>query len=369
MRTLTLLTAVALASAAFAGCMGNDDDGADGGDGMGQGTVTAVTADAPGAPSGGKSEVCWTVEGSGNVAHVAIHWDTESHEDEAAPSFQVYDAGAAYPDNAPTLAAEGYDLPGTFCADVDVPATGSLFVVGHAIGRGGGVGTISEEVEVRAAAPVDTKGKGAATSVEITRVGDVANGRATVCWRVEGAGNVPHVAIHWDDVSHATESGRTFQAYDLGASYPGNASAADPDGYDLPGSFCTDATVADTIYVVAHVIDVAGAPGRLSPEREVTPEEPAPEGNRTGTIRATAPFTFAPARLEVGPGANVTFENDDPALPHTVTAVQGSDATFDTGSVPAGGTAWFAAPERPGEYPFRCTIHPTTMTGTLVVSG
>jgi len=62
--------------------------------------------------------------------------------------------------------------------------------------------------------------------------------------------------------------------------------------------------------------------------------------------------------------ANATWNitNSD-TVPHTVTAVDGSFVW----RVEAGQTTPFPKTLTPGSYPIRCDIHPTRMTGTLVV--
>lgn len=83
-------------------------------------------------------------------------------------------------------------------------------------------------------------------------------------------------------------------------------------------------------------------------------------------------FQFS-AGLTVRPGATVTVHNADGSV-HDVTGngVTGNDGTgkrgFDTGRIPAGGTATFSAPRAAGTYGFTCSIH-SYMTGTLVVTG
>jgi len=88
-------------------------------------------------------------------------------------------------------------------------------------------------------------------------------------------------------------------------------------------------------------------------------------------------FRFS-AGLTVGPGATVTVHNADGSV-HDVTGndvtgndVTGNDGTgkrgFDSGRIPAGGTATFSAPRAAGTYGFTCSIH-SYMTGTLVVTG
>ena len=61
-------------------------------------------------------------------------------------------------------------------------------------------------------------------------------------------------------------------------------------------------------------------------------------------------------------GSNWTVANAD-SVPHTVTADDGS-FKFD---VAAGETKSFTKALAPGSYPIHCDIHPSRMTGTLVV--
>jgi plastocyanin len=76
-------------------------------------------------------------------------------------------------------------------------------------------------------------------------------------------------------------------------------------------------------------------------------------------------FMFAPASLTVAPGAVVTVHNED-SVTHTLTD-KSDPGLFSTGDVGPGATKTFKAPDKPGSYPFLCTIH-QYMTGTLVVS-
>lgn len=350
--------------AVLAGCMGATDSGKSSTTTtqatMGQGVATGVTIDPPGAPAGGKSQVCWHVAGSGNVPHVAIHWDTESHALEADRTFADYDAGAAYPSNTPQLDPAGYNLPTDVCAAVDVPSSGSLYIVGHVLDRNGAPGRLSSEA-VLPAAGVPQAGVAQAPTFTSIPATAPAGSMATVCWNIVGTGTVPHVAIHWDDVSHSGEVGRTFASYDLGASYPGNQSSAAPGGYALQptGSrFCTAASMptSGAIYVVAHVIDSAGAPGRLSDERTIA----------VG-VAASAPsltmrqFAFVPANLDAAPGAVVTVKNED-TVKHTATG-----NGFDTGDVAGGATGSFTAPMVAGDYAIQCAYH-SGMQATLHVA-
>ncbi len=77
---------------------------------------------------------------------------------------------------------------------------------------------------------------------------------------------------------------------------------------------------------------------------------------------AIADFAFTPDLLEVEPGTEVTWTNEDPTA-HTVTA---GDGSFDSGPLEDG--AWFSYRfDRPGTFPYACVIHPT-MRGTVRVA-
>jgi plastocyanin len=204
---------------------------------------------------------------------------------------------------------------------------------------------------------------GVATGVDITRApsSSPAASMALVCWEVFGTGKVAHVAIHWDNVSHADEPARAFADYDLGASYPGNESSASPNGYALQptgAEFCTSATMpaSGSIFVVGHVIDSTGAPGRLSAEREVR------VGAASEAMLHIEGFSYSPNPLTVAPGAHVTVMNMD-AQTHTAT---GTGGAFDSGDIAGGATGAFTAPMQAGSYPFGCAYH-TGMSGVLQV--
>lgn len=79
-----------------------------------------------------------------------------------------------------------------------------------------------------------------------------------------------------------------------------------------------------------------------------------------GTSVRMAGSRFEPATLTVVQGATVRWFNDD-ALPHTVTA---SDGSWDSGNL-APGTTFERGFVLPGAYPYLCRYHPG-MTGTIV---
>ncbi|HUR70108.1 MAG TPA: hypothetical protein VM370_12760 [Candidatus Thermoplasmatota archaeon] len=93
--------------------------------------------------------VCWRAEGEGKAPHTAIHWDTESHASEANAAFTAYNGGApSYPDNQTAAAAAGYELPGPFCSNVKMPASGTLYFVAHVLNPAIGRNEISHEYAI-----------------------------------------------------------------------------------------------------------------------------------------------------------------------------------------------------------------------------
>jgi plastocyanin len=73
-------------------------------------------------------------------------------------------------------------------------------------------------------------------------------------------------------------------------------------------------------------------------------------------------FAYAGA-TSVKPGQMIMVTNDDPEA-HTLTSDVGG--LFSV-TVPAGGTAMFDAPTKPGSYSYHCSFH-ANMHGSLVVS-
>lgn len=82
-------------------------------------------------------------------------------------------------------------------------------------------------------------------------------------------------------------------------------------------------------------------------------------GGSTITIEG---FKFTNATA--APGASVSVDNQDSAA-HTATA---DDDSFDSGNLEGGAKGTIKAPDKAGEYPFHCEIHPS-MKGTLTVEG
>ena len=76
---------------------------------------------------------------------------------------------------------------------------------------------------------------------------------------------------------------------------------------------------------------------------------------------AVAGFAFAPDRVEVAAGTELTWTNEDPTA-HTVTA---DDGSFDSGTLDAGAT-FRTVVEGTGTVRYRCLIHPS-MQGSITV--
>ncbi len=88
----------------------------------------------------------------------------------------------------------------------------------------------------------------------------------------------------------------------------------------------------------------------------------------------TSCCAYSKSTFSIDPGTVATFENLDPGIaPHDVVATTNgtngkprfASATITAGQAPVTGTETL----NPGSYGFFCTIHPTQMTGNLVVTG
>jgi plastocyanin len=86
-------------------------------------------------------------------------------------------------------------------------------------------------------------------------------------------------------------------------------------------------------------------------------------------------FAFDKNTITVKAGASVTlnFNNKDSGIPHNFALYTNSSATTpifvgQTITGPATASYKFTAPSTQGTYFFRCDVHPTTMTGSFIVT-
>jgi plastocyanin len=76
-------------------------------------------------------------------------------------------------------------------------------------------------------------------------------------------------------------------------------------------------------------------------------------------------FAFSPPTLTVKAGTKVTWTNTDPDA-HTVTSKQGSGGPLQSAALATNDTYSYTF-DKPGSYPYFCTIHPF-MTATVEVT-
>lgn len=222
----------------------------------GSGNGTADTLGAPEVFPGGQSySFCWETPGLTGIAqHTAIHYGTESKPN---GTFSDYPS-AVYPDNGPATTTGSFALPGPFCANITMPASGTLYLRAHALVNG--TSFLGPERSVVAAPRVAVSG-GVIESAP-------AGGAVEICWRAEGSGTSGHTAIHWDTASHPNSV--AFSDYP-NALYPDNGPATTSGSFALPGPFCADLTMppSGTVYFRPHAIYPAPGGQELGPEYSI----------------------------------------------------------------------------------------------------
>lgn len=100
---------------------------------------------------------------------------------------------------------------------------------------------------------------------------------------------------------------------------------------------------------------------RLTPADLNTPA--APQSGTSGPSVSMDGTTFVPGDITVAVGETVTWTNKDP-FPHNVSSSSGGFSSKDLQP----GDEWRFTAEKPGKFPYVCTLHPG-MKGTLIVGG
>jgi len=91
---------------------------------------------------------------------------------------------------------------------------------------------------------------------------------------------------------------------------------------------------------------------------------PPPAATTIDILGEHASSSFAPNPGTAKMGTTIEWKNSDVNTHHIVSNTSG---VFDTGNIGGGTTSQAVTVDKPGSYPYHCTIHPT-MTGTLNVS-
>jgi plastocyanin len=107
----------------------------------------------------------------------------------------------------------------------------------------------------------------------------------------------------------------------------------------------------------------------------VPPTTTSPPGGAVDVYLQAKNIAFNRSTISVPAGAtvNVHFDNQDQGVPHNFAVYTNSQATdkIFSGTIITGvsqTTYTFTAPSTPGNYFFRCDVHPTVMTGTFTVT-
>lgn len=101
---------------------------------------------------------------------------------------------------------------------------------------------------------------------------------------------------------------------------------------------------------------------------EASPSPSASHSADHGDISSMITMTdnkFSPAKLTVSPGAEIMVMNEGTAV-HDLKDKDTDGDTFDSGDIAGGADGTITAPDKAGDYPYKCTYH-FGMEGTLTV--
>jgi plastocyanin len=126
----------------------------------------------------------------------------------------------------------------------------------------------------------------------------------------------------------------------------------------MRGRLLAFATAA--LLVAAACSSDASTKEAAEPAHEATSESETTANERTVLLPKS--YTFAPEVVEVAEGGTVTWINQDD-FPHTVRLLDGSDVDKALGV----GDSTEITFERAGTFRYDCSLHPTQMSGEVIV--
>lgn len=228
------------------------------------------------------------------------------------------------------------------------------------------------------------------TGRPLSEAGDVPVG-TSVAVDGEGRQYVAWGRLDTRSVEVMTDAGGSFRPLTLGTPVEGGADpslAVSQDGtrlvvawYDTRNGDLVVAAPAGEELVLAFSPGPREVPTPGPPPAECEPEPGVTELTVTAPAgAAVSGFDTRCLAVEAGQAFTVTFRNDDAGVPHNWALYESQDAALggqpsirgaaSPGEVIVGPaeTTYRADPLDPGQYFYRCDVHPVTMTGTLVVA-
>jgi plastocyanin len=124
--------------------------------------------------------------------------------------------------------------------------------------------------------------------------------------------------------------------------------------------------IHSAMLILAPAIGELSAAGGGSSTKMLISPPGAPASQKTVTIvtKSDGTFAFRPATLTIHKNTIVTWKNTTSVV-HTATSDDDDGTTFDSGTIPSGGTFTFVFTQA-GTYGYHCIFH-LYMTGTITV--
>jgi plastocyanin len=143
---------------------------------------------------------------------------------------------------------------------------------------------------------------------------------------------------------------------------PARSAAPTPAPAPAPTPAAQPASATPTASTAPAAIPEKSA--QASPPATAPAPQPQPSAAKTFQVDIRN-IAFSPAALTVPVGSTVVWVNHDPVV-HTVTALAGAPAHFDSGPLDPGASFRFTFPQ-PGTYSYYCIPHAYAMHGTVTV--